>query len=693
MSEARRYQELPPSPTEPPKVGAVFSPPIQETQIIPEIAPMRRGRPSKPVSQPNSAKPSPSPFRGVSNDPFAALDGSKANVESDELSSRFPTLDQFSILHEKGGKFDFEPTVVETKPDADDLSQRITNALADEAFAKRASPSAAPNEPAGNRQPDDSPERKQKETQAPGLHEEPVRQQQPPLYQPVPQKPTMVSTGTMTSPSPPPPPGSSETKSSSSRPIYRFPPPGHEHRPSSQPWTTESERIPTGQGSIPSQTTPIFKHEPRPKPSSEKIAHLPVSSRPSLEASRPSNLDLDDPVARSKSANSKARPASVFVTSKVEHVRDPGSTRSSFESSRVQYEDGAPLQHSRTDTDRDYDRANISSDIDYLRAKEEEMSKKREKRMSGGPKHTKRSSLSSLSLSGTKTLLAGRFGDAFRRFEHNTHHESKSSRSPSPDDAHKRLTPITGSEVTDLSDDGRGGNDNEDDISPEMRRELERRRLSQEEKRVANAAAEYRRRLAERGEGNRGPEIPKAPAIQNKVQSLLQENNKPPPPKTATGYGRFTDSNVALQAKQFESRSEQQYTASVVSRNTGPAYGEEDRPKLPPRNNNNKELPGVPGGLLKQQTASGTLPPAVQRTGQQRPTAPPKPSNLRTGGQSETSATSGHGHGSSLPGTPTSPSEDWEASFSRRYPSLSGLELVETEIEIPRISSIRTKEV
>lgn len=321
------------------------------------------------------------------------------------------------------------------------------------------------------------------------------------------------------------------------------------------------------------------------------------------------------------------------------------------------------------------------------------MSKKREKRMSGGPKHTKRSSLSSLSLSGTKTLLAGRFGDAFRRFEHNTHHESKSSRSPSPDDAHKRLTPITGSEVTDLSDDGRGGNDNEDDISPEMRRELERRRLSQEEKRVANAAAEYRRRLAERGEGNRGPEIPKAPAIQNKVQSLLQENNKPPPPKTATGYGRFTDSNVALQAKQFESRSEQQYTASVVSRNTGPAYGEEDRPKLPPRNNNNKELPGVPGGLLKQQTASGTLPPAVQRTGQQRPTAPPKPSNLRTGGQSETSATSGHGHGSSLPGTPTSPSEDWEASFSRRYPSLSGLELVETEIEIPRISSIRTKEV
>lgn len=674
-------------------MGAVFSPPIQETQIIPEIPPMRRGRPARPVSQQNSPKPSPSPFRGVSNDPFAALDGGKAKIDnSDELSSRFPTLDQFSILHEKGGKFDFEQTVVETKSDADDLSQRIANALADEVFARHSSPpSVAPKEPAGNKQPNSSPERKHQETQTP----EPAGQQTP-LYQPVPQRPTMVSTGTMTDPPPPPPP--SEIKSSSSRPSYRFPPPGQEHRPSSQQWTAESERVSTGQGSVPSQTTPIFKHEPRPKPSSEKISQLPVSSRPSLESSRPSNLDLDDPVTRSKSANSKARPASAFVPST--HIRDPGSSRSSFESSRIQYEDGAPLQHARTDTDRDYDRANIASDIDYLRAKEEEeMNRKREKRMSGGPKHTKRSSLSSLSLSGTK-ILAGKFGEAFRRFEHGSHHESNNnkSRSPSPDDAHKPLTPITGSEVTDPIDDGRDGNDNdEDDISPETRRELERRRLSQEERRVANAAAEYRRRLAERGEGGR-PEIPKAPSIQSKVQSLLQqENNKPPPPKTASGYGRYTDSNVALQAKQFESLSEQQYSASAASRNAGSAYGEEDRPKqLPLRSNNNntnnKEPSGVPGGLLKQQTTSGTS-PSVQRTGQQRPAAPPKPHSLRTGGQPKTAATSGPGRAPSLQGSPTTPTEDWEASFSRRYPSLSGLELVETEIEIPKLSSIRTREV
>jgi AP2-associated kinase len=82
-----------------------------------------------------------------------------------------------------------------------------------------------------------------------------------------------------------------------------------------------------------------------------------------------------------------------------------------------------------------------------------------------------------------------------------------------------------------------------------MRRELERRRLSQEEKRVASAAAEYRLRVAERGNGGRalgGREGTKAPVILNKVQSLLQENNKPSP-KTASGYGRFTGSVSTLQ--------------------------------------------------------------------------------------------------------------------------------------------------
>jgi AP2-associated kinase len=42
-------------------------------------------------------------------------------------------------------------------------------------------------------------------------------------------------------------------------------------------------------------------------------------------------------------------------------------------------------------------------------------------------------------------------------------------------------------------------------------------------------------------------------------------------------------------------------------------------------------------------------------------------------------------------GTPQG--EDWEANFSKRYPSLSGLELVETEIGIGRSSETRIRDV
>ncbi|GAD95001.1 serine/threonine protein kinase [Paecilomyces variotii No. 5] len=688
VSEARRYQELPPSPTEAPKVGAVFSPPVQETQIIPEIAPMRRGRPAKPTSQHNSAKPSPSPAapRAVSHDPFAALDGGKSKDPVDEISARFPTLDQFSLLHEKGGKFDFEPTVVETKPDPDDLSQRVTNALADEVFAKHGTPPMPPREPSANAQAlSAAAERRPKESPRLG-GETPARQT--PLYQPSPQKPGMVSTGTMTSPSPPLT-STSDFKPPSARPVYRFPPSSHERRPSSQPWTSEG-RSPTGQGAVPSQTTTIHKIEPKHKPSSERISNLPVSSRPSLETSRPSHLDIDDPVSRSKSANSKARPQSVLVPSRHENLVDLGSGRASMDSPRTPYDDGAPLQHAYTSVEhRDYDRSNISSDVDYLRAREEEEnSRKRDKRMSSGSKHTKRSSLTSLSLAGTKSLLAGRFGEAFRRFEQNAPEQGQAqgSRTPSPDEPSTRLAPVAAPEAADLNDEAVA--DNEDDISPEMRRELERRRLSQEEKRVANAAAEYRRRLAEKGDGGRRPEGA-APSIQDKVQSLLQENNKPTPPKTASGYGRYTDADDALQAKQFESRSEPQSTPRPLSRNPGPVYNEFDKPKLPTRP---KDVSGAPGGLPKQQTASGAF-ASVQRTGP-RPAAPPKPKNLQITGKSESSAASGNDRGPSTQDTPVSAvTDDWEESFSRRYPSLSGLEMVETEIDIPRLPSIRTREV
>lgn len=657
QSETRRYQELPPSPTEQPRVGAVFSPPVQETPItIPEIAPMRRGRPTKPSnSQHSSAKPSPSPFRD-SADPFAVLDrgGSKSQGPADELSNRFPTLDQFDILHEKGGKFEFEPTTTNSKPEDEDLSRRLTNALADDAFAKRQSPEEEPvRELAVNRRsqvPSSMEQTRPSET--------PTTRQQTPLYQPVPQKPTMVSTGTMTSPSPTP----DLEKKLPNRPIFRFPSSDHQRQPS----------VPRpGKSPSPPQLPPN-KPEPPPKTSTDRINELTASSsRLSLDTTRPSNLDVGDPLTRSKSANAKPRPVSVHTGTKYDLPRESESARSSLELSRNPYE--GVLSQARADMDRDYDRSNITSDVDYLRAKEEEeLSRKREKRASGSSKHSKRSSLSHLSLSGTKTLFASRFGDAFRRFEGGQNDQKPQS--SAAEEIPKQSLTVTASEVTEPPDEG----SSEEDISPEMRRELERRRLSQEEKRVANAAEEYRRRIAEKGEGGSrpGPDGRSA-TIQNKMQSLLSESNKTAPQKSATGYGRFTDGSnpPALQAKPSELRSEPSL------RNSGPMYGSYTGGGTSPVV---KETP-VP----KLSTASTGYSPAA-RTGS-RPAAPPKPKNLRV--DSDLSQSGSHDRSPTVAKTPASPSEDWETSFSRRYPSLSGLEMVETEIEISKVTSLRTKEV
>ncbi|KAI9934261.1 hypothetical protein MW887_005335 [Aspergillus wentii] len=673
-SEARRYQELPPSPTEAPQIGAVFSPPVQETQIIPEIAPMRRGRPARPdTSQHNSAKPSPSPYRG-STDPFAALDG-KSRGSTEEFANRFPSLDQFQILHEKGGKFDFEPTVAEN-PEDENLSQRLTNALADDAFAKRPSSEDEPvRESSINRRSQIPSSSDVKLAQPRNTREE--SRQQTPLYQPVPQKPVMVSTGTMTSP--PATPGLPDLNLPARPPIHRFPATEHPRHTSNNPWADETEKRPPVPSKDPSPTVPSFKAEPNPRTSADRISNVSASARPSLETVRPSNLDITDPMTgRSKSANAKARPVSVGA--KYDIPRESGSTRSSLELPRPPYDAGAPLQHARTAVDREYERGNISSDVDYLRAREEEeQSRKKEKRASGSSKHTKRSSLSNLSFSGTKTIFAGRFGDAFRRFE--SSNQDGKSKTPSPEDTPKLPTTIMTEEV---AEPGiiEGFEEDEEDISPEMRRELERRRLSQEERRVAEAAAEYRRRAAERGEGGWRPggDGTRSAVIQNRVQSLMGDTNKPLPQKTATGYGRFTDeaseTSPALQAKQTDAR----VVYGTPTGRTSPVkegWGAREAPQ---------QTTGSTGYVAAQD--SGPRPSLPTRPAvAPKPALPPKPKNLQSG------VTGSQGNSPTVQETPTGVNEDWESNFSRRYPSLSGLEMVETEIEIPKVASMRTKEV
>jgi AP2-associated kinase len=308
----------------------------------------------------------------------------------------------------------------------------------------------------------------------------------------------------------------------------------------------------------------------------------------------------------------------------------------------------------------------ITSDVDFLKSIEssDDTSKKGNRRRSSSGAKTKRTNIPTISLSGTKNILAGKFGEAFRRFETNSSNNSSSH------DAHSSekeplnlptspLSPIMGSEATGTS--GRSDDYDHDldtaledsqALSPEVRRELERRRLSQEEKRVAAAAAEYRQRL-ERGDRS-APGPSKASSIQNRVRSLLDDSQSTQKvQRMAEGYGKYTESSV------------------------GPA-------KLPPRVIGRKPVPSpVKSGFdVKTSTipspttaSSGQGVQAAQRTG---PRIAPKPLAFRTGTGTQ-------------PATANDEKEagDWESNFSKRFPSLSGIEMVETEIAKGPVSRVR----
>lgn len=425
----------------------------------------------------------------------------------------------------------------------------------------------------------------------------------------------------------------------------------------------------------------------------------PASSRPSLEGQRPSSLDLDNTLSRSKSVNIRPRPSSAYLESNLDYLRDREAARNKSLPDGPLPDGIRKASAASGGSGEGADDSKIVSDVDFLRAMEEdEASKRKDKRSSSGSKHAKRTSLPSISLSGTKTLLAGKFGDAFRRFETNTSTPERRTSSTSPDRVRRDLTPIAGSEATEgRSDDGNVIEESED-VSPEVRRELERRRLSAEERRVANAGAEYRKKLAERGEGRRDKagatgETNRAASIQNQVQSLLNESKKASPTKSSEGYGRSTDSERASQPRRFEDQRPSSRGRIIAAKKPFP-----------------DTAAAVPGTKLTTGTdlnvdktrrphTVATAAPLTQRV-QQRPTAPPKPKALRTGGQSDIPQLSSSDSQiqNTKPAqpdeeTPVRNNDDWETNFSKRYPSLSGLEMVEMEIDKGRSGGLRTKEV
>jgi AP2-associated kinase len=660
-----------------------------------------------PVTQPAAARPSPSPMRGTTSDPFAALDSQSVQERSaaaDELAARFPSLDEFSLLHDRGKKFEFGQAP--TTPDPQ-LSQRVTEALADEAFAfpvtKIESAPAANTSPAF---PSVAISSTASVKRSQPLEE--TRQPSVSIQQPTPNRPGMVSTGIQTSPSPSPAPQVPQKFDVSKRPIWRVPEGPDHHRTVSQPRTFEKP-LPPALSLRPDYTMPsrpsLSDNRSKSQTSTLTIPKSPMSSRPSLESQRPTAMDIGYTIDRSKSANSNTRPTSMHVESNLDYLRDrERSSGRSFDQYR------GPSSGVLLDSDSELEDKNIVSNVDFLKSIEDDGGQKKHRRSSSQSKHTKRTSLSSIT-SNTKNIVKGRFGDAFRRFENNSNSGNQEKERDLPvtpteqkfdPRTGKTLTPIAGSEATgDMSDDERAIDETQD-LPPEVRRELERRRLSQEEHRVEAATAEYRQKLAlQDGKGGKsGPT--RASTIQNRVRSLLDDSSKTTTPsRTAEGYGKYTKPPVEMEQPlptRPQDQSQRQPPVIIARKPVSTPTISQQQSQPPQDPVYAKPRITIPIQQSPHIPQSASAPPisrvAPTSTGT-RPSAPPKPKALRTGGtadfpigpggisptkqlqtyrQSPTIRVSGEGPGG----------EEWDMdSFSKRYPSLTGLEMVETEIEIP----------
>ena len=634
--------------------------------MIPEVTPMRRGRPTAspaPGQASQHQRPSSKPTGG---DPFAALDSKSPRTgDPDEFSSRFPSLDQFSLLHDQGAKFDFDSTSSPVKQKNEGQDQ-ATHRLADEVFAASRSPptggagsrpqSAAPT-PATARVAAQHIETLSKSSS--GSPRQEVSRAQSiissnPDLQAISTHTTAkyVSIGTSTSDLPLEQPIKTAsyrlsqiqaTDSPRSSSLPRQPSATVEQSQSGDTRSNVSARVPSLQ--------PQSAH-----------TRTPSTTRGSLEITR-SREDLLDVTPRNTLAISHPRPQSTNFesTTTMDYLRErealsrPHSRLSPRRSSQVP----SPNVPSPNLIPTDDEPQPETSNLDFLRSMEDSDSKA-----------ARRSSVGSLP--GSKSILGGKFSDAFKRFEGN---QSSSGRTPSPLKEHDRrdLAPIAGSEATDgRSDDGKF-QDDEDNMTPEARREMERRKLEEEERRVEAAQAEYRKRVAAGGSSEAGPStMPKpgggpsrAMTIQNRVQSLLDEQRTPNVPKTAHGYGKYSDA------------------ASSASKPEKPL------PEIPRKPiTTSKPLGQVPylaGGNSTGSSAPPALPPGKTTA---KPVAPKKPVHLnslpnrnRPSSPSKTiqSPTAEQLVAIDLPGQPAldmTPQEkdNYLEEFSQRFPSLSAME-------------------
>lgn len=629
---------------------------IPHTQEIPEIKPMRRGRPAAQLSEAhNPMKTS----KMADNDPFAALDSTSDPVRAaavDELASRFPSLDEFSLLHDKGSKFDFSqavnPGIDQTHP-----VEKVTEALADEAFRR---PHTSALGEASMVLQDQSTQiaskatekfilQSPRDTKVPSI---PLRHRQ------------MVSTGTMTSQSP----LLSTSQNLSSNHTHPF--------ISSSATVKKVDRSHFGKPisllkqdsdpEIPRKQRPSLLSSYRSKSfiTADLMPRSPVSSRPSLEGKRPTELSIEDPVSRSQSLNSKIRPSSMHLDSSTRYFqeRKHPDGRNSLTNPNSDSLKGVGT-YAAGEPAHVHGEGNISSDIDFLRViEDEEPVKKRSKATEN--KSSKRSSLPA-SISNTKSILAGKFGDAFRKFESNNVGNRQNNSDDQARGKEDLLTSITGSVNTDVHSDDVAGMDETEDLMPEVRREFERMSMQQEERRVAEAAAAYRQNLEHQKTNSKFSKINKASTIQDHVKTVLQDSDVSISGNSNREASLPQPLNTSLSTLVKESKR---------SKTTNNHVTDFSRTEIRLTRNKSKTKP----------SATASAPPVARAL--PRPTAPPKPEALRSGSQISLLASSKTKSADPQADSPAKSlamkggfenADDWESNFNKRYPNLSRLDMVE----------------
>ncbi|KAG5931831.1 hypothetical protein E4U53_001578 [Claviceps sorghi] len=637
-------------------VGAVYSPAPEEKPNLPDIVPMRRGRPA--ISPGPQQRQDSSTRKVTEGDPFAALDSTDLRkiADADEISSRFPTLDQFALLHDKGTKFDFDAPG--SSPNSESIptkQQHIAERPADEAFVSpqitqaRPTPTLRPHSltPAANH----------------AQHAPPS-----PIERPPPNNPSSAPSQTEHVPS------SRASEIIRSNPdlkaISAFSQTGTKYVSTGTMTSELSSRAATPQADTRYGQTNLSRHgslnaAPDILPIHARPPHLrrpSLSSRPSLEDNR-----------RNAQAGNSTTTATTTTSSSTSNIRQrPAST--SFESSTLEFLREKELEKPQKSSKQPVPQAS--------RLPETTSSPLRTAN-NPQPRHMGDDLL--VDATEANPLLGVKQGHVDRSLS--------ASSSPAPRrPAHKLSSAINRFEdgsSQEVANVGLSSSSNvlvdieDDDMTPEMRREAEREKLEEEEKRVAAAQAEYRQRIASSGnKPTPGPKnVPPASTIQSRMQSLLKEDQKPAAvQRTAQGYGKYTDDADST-------------SSPALTPNTAPPgllrkpAEPEQSPVTITYNKSTRPPNAGPPSVLTSHSAPAS---SAKPVGSKQPPAPKKkPSHLN----SLTAAARPTPHTKKIPASQAGqlatmdlPGQfalemsaqekaDYIADFTKRYPSLSALEM------------------